>query len=84
MDYWYDEEEEFDSDYEEEVPGRRPVPIWLCSGIVIAYIVGGAFLFSSWEQWKFLDSAYFCFITLSTIGFGDFVPTQESEVTLRL
>lgn len=46
----------------------RPVPIWLCVFLVISYIIAGAFLFSSWEKWSFLDSAYFCFITLTTIG----------------
>ncbi|KAK3913996.1 Two pore potassium channel protein sup-9 [Frankliniella fusca] len=59
-------------------PGRlRPVPIWLCVFLVVSYIFGGAFLFAEWEQWDFLDSAYFCFITLTTIGFGDFVPAQR-------
>lgn len=70
FDYWDDDFDEYyeDSDYEEEDIGQRPVPIWLCSSLVIGYIVGGAYLFSSWEEWNFLDSAYFCFITLTTIG----------------
>lgn len=45
----------------------RPVPIWLCVFLVIGYIIGGAFYFSSTESWSFLDSAYFAFITLTTI-----------------
>lgn len=56
----------------------RPVPIWLCVFLVIGYIIGGAYLFGKWENWEFLDAAYFCFITLTTIGFGDFVPAQVS------
>lgn len=44
---------------------------------VSRYISGGAMLFSKWEKWEFFDGSYFCFISLSTIGFGDFVPGSE-------
>ncbi|XP_075975356.1 potassium two pore domain channel subfamily K member galene isoform X3 [Anticarsia gemmatalis] len=54
----------------------KPVPIWLCVFLVASYIVAGTFLFKRWESWSYLDAAYFCFITLTTIGFGDFVPAQ--------
>ncbi|GBP53916.1 Two pore potassium channel protein sup-9 [Eumeta japonica] len=54
----------------------KPVPIWLCVVLVASYIVAGTFLFKRWEGWAYLDAAYFCFITLTTIGFGDFVPAQ--------
>ena len=41
-------------------------------------------MFSSLEQWTFLNSVYFCFITLSTIGFGDFVPKNKNNTDLGL
>lgn len=50
------------------------VPISLCLTVMVSYICGGALLFGEWEGWGFLDGSYFCFITLSTIGFGDIVP----------
>ncbi|XP_018323541.1 uncharacterized protein LOC108735848 isoform X1 [Agrilus planipennis] len=66
----------------------RPVPIWLCVFLVVSYIFAGAFLFTAWENWDYLDSAYFCFITLTTIGFGDFVPakrvTENAEMSIAL
>lgn len=43
----------------------------------MSYIIGGAFLFEQQEKWEFFNSAYFCFITLTTIGFGDYVPEQR-------
>lgn len=27
-----------------------------------------------WEDWGYLDALYFCFVTFSTLGFGDIVP----------
>lgn len=78
----YLDDPESDDDYYEDdyyESGRvriKPVPIWLCVFLVVSYILAGAFLFSEWEQWSFLDSAYFCFITLTTIGFGDLVPAK--------
>ncbi|KAG8187501.1 hypothetical protein JTE90_022894 [Oedothorax gibbosus] len=65
------------------------VPIMLCISIVVGYICGGAILFSSWEGWDYSDSCYFCFITLTTIGFGDMVPgtavlSEDAQLALGL
>ncbi|CAG0924920.1 unnamed protein product [Notodromas monacha] len=78
--YYYDDGDDYYYDDQEPDPSQRSVPIWLCVFLVVGYIFGGAFLFSGWEKWNFLDSAYFCFITLTTIGFGDFVPAQNVKV----
>lgn len=53
------------------------VPMYMVLSLVAGYICGGAVLFSLWEKWTFLNGAYFCFITLSTIGFGDLVPGSD-------
>ncbi|WAR02548.1 TWK7-like protein [Mya arenaria] len=51
------------------------VPIIICLLLVAWYIVFGAIMFSIWEkEWDYFVGSYFCFITLSTIGFGDVVP----------
>jgi len=48
------------------------------------YIILGAFLFKYSENWEPLVAAYFCFITLSTIGFGDYVPGTSLDVYTHL
>lgn len=61
-------DDDSDAYYAEIANKSRPVPIWLCVFLVVGYILAGAYLFHEWEQWDFLDAAYFCFITLTTIG----------------
>lgn len=50
------------------------VPITVSLLIIIVYMLLGAYMFSQREGWNLLDGSYFCFISLSSIGFGDFVP----------
>ena len=41
-------------------------------------------MFIQTQKWNFLNSIYFCFITLSTIGFGDFVPKNKNNQNIGL
>ena len=52
-----------------------PIVVTLC--VMTVYIFLGAIVFSQWEGWSIDDSVYFCFVTLTTLGFGDMVPGQE-------
>jgi potassium channel subfamily K member 18 len=53
------------------------VPISICIMILICYITSGAVLFHELQKWSVLESLYFCFTALSTIGFGDLQPKDE-------
>ncbi len=48
-----------------------------CLLVLLLYILLGTMLFAEWEGWSYTDGAYFCFISLMTIGFGDFVPGND-------
>jgi len=71
---------EFEYEDWEEVDITRPVPLWICIVLMFSVIFGGTFIFKKTQGWSIMDSIYFCFITLSTIGFGDFVPVRNKEV----
>ncbi|KAI6186764.1 TWiK family of potassium channels protein 7 [Aphelenchoides besseyi] len=58
---------------------REKMPVSVGIVTVILFIAGGAILFAIWEDWNFFDGAYYSFITLSTIGFGDIVPGQTLD-----
>lgn len=53
------------------------VPISICILILICYITLGAVLFHELQKWGVLESLYFCFTALSTIGTGDLQPKND-------
>ncbi|VDM56730.1 unnamed protein product [Angiostrongylus costaricensis] len=62
--------------------GRAPTVthidlIFVASGLGTLLIAFGALAFSKYENWTYFDSLYYCFTTLTTIGFGDFVALQK-------
>lgn len=65
------EDEEEDGDIWDHIEGR--VPFGAVVLIIIGYICLGAFMFNRFEKWSLTSSVYFCYVTLSTMGFGDYV-----------
>lgn len=57
-----------------EIDDEFNLPISVALTILITYILCGAAFYSLSEGWSFFDACYFVFISMSTIGFGDFVP----------
>ncbi|KAM4591898.1 potassium channel subfamily K member 18 [Odontesthes bonariensis] len=59
------------------------VPFILILFVVFAYICFGGLILPLWEtEFEGFDSYYFCFITLTAIGFGDIVPKHPKYFML--
>ena len=42
------------------------------------FLTVAALVFKIWErEWTFLDAFYFSFVTMTTVGFGDMVPSER-------
>ncbi|KAL5962296.1 Potassium channel subfamily K member 18 [Taenia solium] len=61
----------------EEKPVNVPISLTLC--MMFIYILIGATVFCMWENPDYIKWSYFCFVTLSTIGFGDIVPGTKID-----
>lgn len=68
------EEDDDDDDDDDEGMGSNALTAFLALAFLAAFLSIGSIIFTFWENWTFFDAFYFCFITMTTIGFGDIVP----------
>merc|ERR1719272_2841446 len=55
---------------------RQMILLWC---LLLIFLFGGAAIYTAMEPWSYLESLYFCWVTLATVGFGDFLPTSTAS-----
>lgn len=84
-------EDEEDDMVGDEVADRVSVPLVFVVGTFGAYMAIGMLIFVNRESWEYVSALYFCYVSLSTMGFGDLVPgmtaisnNKQDEATVNL
>lgn len=67
-----------------EIDDEFNLPITLAIFMLVLYIFMGAILYHFLEGWDFFTSFYFVFISMSTIGFGDYFPRNPAGMVVSL
>ena len=51
-------------------PETKALPV-----VAAALVLTGTLFYWRFEDWTLIESLYFCIVTLTTVGYGDFAPT---------
>lgn len=46
--------------------------------VILIFLFGGATFYYYIENWRYLDAVYFSAYTMTTVGYGDFVPKTDA------
>jgi len=71
------DEDLVDDDDDEDLGVQVPSLVTII--FIVFYISIGAYIFQYFENWTFVESVYFIYVSFTTIGFGDFVPGQKTD-----
>jgi len=57
--------------------GFKDAEIRAMFGLVAMLLVVGVLFYMHVEKWSFVNSLYFCVVTMATVGYGDITPQTE-------
>lgn len=69
-----DDEEDLPESIKKEEQAAFYARLGIACSLFLAFWMTGSAIFMQTENWTFGNAAYFCFISFTTVGYGDFAP----------
>ncbi|NJL75590.1 MAG: two pore domain potassium channel family protein [Saprospiraceae bacterium] len=57
--------------------------IFIAASTLLGWIAIGTVVFHRLESWNWIQSFYFAVVTITTVGYGDFTPTNDLSRLLQ-
>ncbi|MCL4473287.1 MAG: potassium channel family protein [Actinobacteria bacterium] len=61
-----------------ELGNEMSRPVMAAGSAIVIFLGGGAIVYHALESWSWIGSLYFCVSSLTTVGYGDLLPTRDA------
>jgi len=65
---------------DEEEEEKAGVPVTICIVTIFLYMLAGANMYQYVEHWDLLSCLYHAYVTMATIGLGDYFPGKNADI----